>query len=84
MVDLEKKQLIEKVDGALNDIRTHLAVDGGDVEVIDVTDDMIVKIKWLGNCELCTMSGMTLRAGLEHALKNKVPEIEKVEAVNGM
>ncbi len=78
----EKKQLINKVDDALNDVRPHLAVDGGDVEVVDVTDEMILQIKWLGNCSGCSMSAMTMKAGIEQTVKGKVPEISGIEAVN--
>jgi Fe-S cluster biogenesis protein NfuA len=80
----DKQQLIDKIDGALDDIRPHLAVDGGNVEVVDVTEDMTLQIKWLGNCSSCTMSAMTMRAGIEQALKGQVPEIIGVEAVNGI
>ncbi len=69
---------------ALDDVRPHLAVDGGNIEVVEVTEDMGVKIKWLGNCEFCSMSIMTMKAGVEQAIKSKVPEITGVEAVNGM
>ena len=79
----EKELLLQRIDDALNDVRPHLAVDGGDVEVVDVTDDQIVKIKWLGNCENCNMTFMTMRAGVEQAIKFKVPEITGVVAVNG-
>lgn len=78
----EKEALIEKIDLALNDVRPHLAVDGGNVEVVDVTDDNIVKIKWLGNCVNCSMSIMTLRGGLEQTIKSRLPQIQGVEAVN--
>lgn len=80
----EKQQLIERIDLALDDVRPHLKVDGGNVEVIDVTEDNIVKIKWLGNCEGCHMSVMTMRAGIEQAVKRRVPEVQGVEAVNGV
>lgn len=84
MSTTEKTQLIEKVDIALDDIRPHLAVDGGDVEVVDVTDEMVLQIKWLGNCESCSMTAMTMRAGIEQTVKGKVPEILSVEAINGV
>lgn len=80
----EKKELLERIDTALNDVRPHLKVDGGNVEVVDVTDDNIVKIKWLGACESCNMSAMTMRAGVEQTLRSKIPQIHSVEAVNGM
>lgn len=84
-MDLQEKQAImQKVDEALNDVRPHLAGDGGNVEVVDLTDDMTVKVKWLGNCENCFMSIMTMKAGIEQAIKSKVPVIQHVEAINGV
>ncbi|MEM1123073.1 MAG: NifU family protein [Bacteroidota bacterium] len=84
MSAIEKQELIQKIDHALNDVRPHLAVDGGDIEVVDVTDEMVLQIKWLGNCSSCSMSAMTMRAGVEQTLQGKVPEIQRVEAVNGV
>lgn len=84
MSTAEKNDLLEKIDLALNDVRPHLKVDGGNVEVVDVTDDNIVKIKWVGTCVNCNMSEMTMRAGIEQTLRNKIPEIQSVEAVNGL
>lgn len=78
----EKQDLITKVDLALDDVRPHLAVDNGNVEVVDVTDDFIVKVKWLGACVGCSMSQMTMRAGLEQAIKSRLPQIASVEAIN--
>ena len=80
----EKEHLLERVNQALDSVRPHLKVDGGDVEVVDVTDDMHVQIKWMGNCESCSMSTMTLRAGIEQAIKSKIPEIKGVVALNGV
>lgn len=80
----EKEALIQRVDEALDDVRPHLAVDGGNVEVIDVTEDKIVKVRWLGNCEACNMSAMTMKAGIEQAVKGRIPEIAGVVAVNGV
>lgn len=84
MAYTQKELLLQRIDEALDDVRPHLAVDGGDVEVVDITDDHIVKIKWLGNCRDCNMSVMTMRAGIEQAIKFKVPEVEGVVAVNGI
>ena len=84
MSDSQKQELLQRIDRALDDIRPHLKVDGGDVELLDLTDDMLVQIKWLGNCEACSMSEMTLRAGVSETLKRQVPEIQGVEAVNGI
>lgn len=84
MSNQEKVELIQQVDEALNDVRPHLAVDGGDVEVVDVTDQHVVKIKWLGACRNCSMTEMTMKAGLEQAIKSKLPQIVSVEAINEM
>lgn len=78
----EKTILIGRVDKALDDVRPHLAVDGGNVEVVNVTEDHIVQIKWLGACRSCSMTEMTMRAGLEQSIKLKVPEIKGIEAIN--
>lgn len=84
MSEAEKNELISQLDKALNNVRPHLKVDGGDVEIVDLTDDQIVKIKWLGNCENCFMSTMTMKAGIEHEIKSKFPNIKGVEAINGV
>ena len=80
----DKDQLILQVDSALDEIRPFLKVDGGNIEVVDITDDMIVQVKWIGNCEMCNMSTMTMRAGIEVAIKSKIPSIKGVEAINGV
>jgi len=80
----EKEEYIQKIDKALDNVRPHLKVDGGDVELVELTDDLIVRIKWLGNCENCFMSTMTMKAGIEQEIKQKFPEIKGVEAINGI
>jgi len=84
MSDNEKKEWISRVDRALEDIRPHLAVDGGNIEVMDVTDELLVEVKWLGNCEMCSMSTMTMNAGVEQAIKSRLPEITGIVALNGV
>lgn len=79
---MDKQELIAKIDVALNDIRPHLFVDGGNIEVVGVSDDMIAQLRWLGNCEGCSMSAMTMKAGVEQTLRAKMPEIMGVNAVN--
>jgi Fe-S cluster biogenesis protein NfuA len=79
-----KEQLIARVEDALSSVRPHLLVDGGNVEVVDITDDMRVLIRWMGMCETCSMSGMTLRAGITEAIRGKIPEISGVDPVNGI
>jgi len=84
MTATQKELLIQKVDKALDGLRPHLEVDGGNIEIVELTDDLVLKIKWLGNCEMCTMSTMTLKAGVEQAVKQHCPEITAVEPVNGL
>ena len=71
----------EEVRAALEDVRPHLQVDGGDVELVDVTDDGVVKVKLTGACVGCPMSQMTLKWGVENYLKKKIPEVKTVESV---
>jgi Fe-S cluster biogenesis protein NfuA len=74
--------LLQKVESALDTIRPYLEADGGNVSVEEITSDKIVKLKLLGACGSCPMSIMTLKAGIEQAIKKAVPEIEGVEALN--
>ncbi len=73
--------LISRLEDALDTVRPHLAVDGGNVEIVEVTEDMTLRIRWQGACVGCSMSPMTMRAGIEYAVKQQVPEIIAVEAV---
>jgi Fe-S cluster biogenesis protein NfuA len=73
--------LIEEVKQAIEEVRPHLQVDGGDVELVDVTKDGVVKVRLKGSCAGCPMSTMTLKWGVENYLKKKVPEVKAVEAV---
>jgi Fe-S cluster biogenesis protein NfuA len=66
---------------ALESIRPYLQADNGDVELVEVSDDGIVKVKLTGECENCPMSVMTLRAGIERSLMRQVPGIRRIEAV---
>jgi Fe-S cluster biogenesis protein NfuA len=71
----------EEVLKALDLVRPYLQADNGDVELIDVTEDGIVKVKLLGECEHCPLSILTLRAGIERSLMKKVPGVKRIEAV---
>lgn len=76
-----KTNLLERVENALNNIRPYLEADGGNVKVVDITDEMIVKLELLGACGSCPMSMMTLKAGVEQSIKQEVPEIKGVSAI---
>jgi Fe-S cluster biogenesis protein NfuA len=72
----------EKVLKALNQMRPFLQADSGDVELIEITEDGIVIVRLTGACEICPLSVMTLRAGIERALMREVPGVRRVEAVS--
>lgn len=71
----------EKVEKALDKIRPALMADGGNVELVEVDDD-VVKVKLTGACSGCPMSQLTLKMGIERLLKKEIPEIKEVVAVN--
>ncbi|MCX5835077.1 MAG: NifU family protein [Deltaproteobacteria bacterium] len=71
----------EKVKEIIDKIRPNLQADGGDVELVDVTEDGVVKVRLLGACKGCPMSQMTLKMGIESYLKKLVPEVQRVESV---
>lgn len=72
----------EDIQLALNNIRPYLQADNGDIELVGVTDDGIVKVKLLGACEICPLSVMTLRAGVERAIMREVPAVKRIEAIS--
>ncbi len=71
----------DKVEKALEKIRPSLQADGGDMELVDVSEDGVVKVKLTGACRGCPMSQMTLKMGIEKALKQAVPEVKEVQSV---
>ncbi len=71
----------EKIQAALEKVRPFLQRDGGDVELIDVTEDGVVKVKLTGACGGCPMATMTLKHGVERAIREDVPEVKSVVAV---
>ena len=76
-----KDQMMVDVEAALEQVRPHLAVDGGNVELVDITADHIVLIKWMGACRNCNMTQMTLKAGIEDVIRRKIPAIREVQAI---
>ena len=73
--------LKEQIEDALNKVRPSLQADGGDVQLVDVDEEGIVKVKLTGACGGCPMSQMTLKMGIEKILKQNVPEVKSVESV---
>jgi Fe-S cluster biogenesis protein NfuA len=79
---LHKEELTVKINQSLEELRPHLHADGGDMELVEITDEGIAKVRLLGACSDCSMSVMTIKAGLEEAVRKVAPEIRSVEAVN--
>ena len=71
-----------RVEKALEKIRPYLVADGGDIEVVDITDEMVLKVQLKGACNGCPFSMQTMKAGVEMAVKNEVPEITEVIDIN--
>ena len=74
--------LKEKVEAVLDKVRPMLQRDGGDVELVEVQDDGVVKVRLTGACSGCPMSTMTLKNAIEETIKNEIPEIKSVEQVS--
>ena len=79
----KKKQvdILRRVENSLDVLRPYLETDGGNIQVVELTEDMTLRVRLLGNCEECPMSEMTMTAGVEDAIKRAVPEIARVEAI---
>ena len=76
--------ILNKIETALNEIRPYLEADGGDIKLIEVTDDMVVKVKLIGACSSCNISMMTLKNGVEMAVKRAVPEVKEVIEISSL
>lgn len=72
---------IARIEKALDQVRPYMEADGGNVSLLEVTDEMVVKLKLLGSCSSCKMSMMTMKAGVEQSIMRAVPEVMSVEAV---
>jgi len=75
-------ELTKRIEAALDGIRPYLEADGGNVRVLEYTDEQVLKLEFTGACGTCPMSTMTFKAGVEEAIKRTVPEIKKIEVVN--
>jgi len=81
-MSIDKKSIEEKVLDALEQLRPFLVADGGDMELVEIKDDATVVVRLLGACSGCSMSMMTLKAGLEEQVKKMAPEVKQVVALN--
>lgn len=80
-MSLNKVELSKKIEEALESLRPFLKADGGDMELVNITDEGVAQVRLLGACSDCSMSMMTLKAGVEQAVKKVAPEIISVEAI---
>ncbi len=79
---MKKEKNIEKnIELALDSIRPYLKSDGGDIELVEITKDMVVKVRLLGSCETCHVSLMTLEHTVENAIKSVFPDLKRVITV---
>ena len=81
---LKSEELIDRIEASLDSIRPYLETDGGNVRILEITKDKILKLEFMGNCGTCPMSTMTFKAGVEEAILRSVPEIKAIEVVNLM
>ena len=78
------KLTLEKIEVALQNIRPYLEADGGDITLVELTDDWVVKVKLLGACGDCSVSMMTLKNGVEAAIKSVLPQVKEVIDVTSL
>lgn len=81
MTEQANVDLRKRVDEVIDTIRPNLQADGGDVELVNVTDEGVVQVRLQGACHGCPMAAMTLQMGIERILKNEIPEVQSVENV---
>jgi len=79
---MNKEEMNRKVQNVLDQVRPYLQADGGDINFVELTDDMVVNVELTGACGSCAFSTMTLKNGVEATLKKVLPEIKEVVAVN--
>lgn len=82
MKTITDKKIIDKIENALSKIRPFLQSDGGDIDFVELSDDWIVKVRLIGACSSCDISMMTLKNGVEAAIKNAVPKVKAVVEVS--
>ena len=78
---MNSKNIKERVQNALEEIRPFLISDGGDITLVSIDNNKVVNVKLHGNCVSCSVNQMTLKSGVEMTIKKHVPEIEKVVSV---
>jgi len=82
MDSINFNEITGKINSAIEEVRPYLKADGGDVELVEVTGDLTVKVRLTGACDGCPFSIMTLRAGIEQAIRKKFPEMKELVAID--
>ncbi len=75
------EEIVKKIEQSIEEIRPFLNADGGDISIVEITDDFVVKVKLLGACGCCPHSQQTLKLGVEDKLKKDVPQVKEVVSV---
>ena len=78
----KKDDLTQRIEASLDNIRPYLEADGGNVRVLEITRENVLRLEFMGNCGSCAMSTMTFKAGVEDAIRRAVPELKGIEVVN--
>lgn len=78
----DHSSITSRVENALDNLRPYLEADGGDIRLVEVTEDLHVKVELHGACADCQMIHMTMKGGVEQAIRQAAPEVVKVEAIN--
>ena len=82
MNTLTLEDITKNIETALDSIRPYLMADGGNVKILELSSDNVLKLEFVGTCGNCPMSTMTFKAGVEEAIKRAVPEVKSIEVVN--
>jgi Fe-S cluster biogenesis protein NfuA len=80
--EITSEDLVGRVEASLDSIRPYLEADGGNIRVLEITHDQVLRLEFMGNCGTCPMSTMTFKAGVEEAVRRLVPEIKNIEVTN--
>jgi len=75
---ITERKILDKIESALDEIRPYLEADGGNIDLVEVTDDLVVKVRLIGACSSCNVSMMTMKSGVEQAVKRVWPEVKEV------
>jgi len=81
MNNIQRDLVLNNINSAINEVRPYLRADGGDVELVDLMPDNTVRVRLMGACDGCQFSVMTLKAGIEQAIRKKFPEMKELIAV---